>query len=50
MTQDGAEFPAETRAALQRRKYSDQMKRLLKMQLNIGPDLMRLPVDSSGFH
>lgn len=25
------------------------MKRFLKMQLNIGPDLIRLPVDTSGF-
>lgn len=49
MTQDGKAFTVSPHAA-SRRKYTNQMKRLLKMQLNSGPDLIRLPVDISGFH
>lgn len=33
-----------------RQKYTDQMKTYLKIQLNLGPDLIRLPVDTVGFH
>lgn len=36
--------------ARRRQKYTDQMKTYLKIQLSLSPDLIRLPVDTGGFH
>lgn len=50
MTQARATFTLNPHASSRSQKYTNQIKGLLKMQLNSSPDLIRLPVDTHGFH